>query len=320
MEISKLKSILKKKIIISKNIYIIGHNEIDLDAFGAIVGMSYIVKRYLKTPTIIMNDKYLESGVEKAVEKIKDKLNIVKLDAIEAFDDSLLIILDTNKKHLLACKDILDKFTSVIVIDHHETDKETIKNDNNYIDNNISSTCEIVTELIRKFNVKIDANTATLLLSGIVLDTNNFILRADKNTFFHSYYLSKLGASPIEVQYLLKQDINKFITRQKMLTDVTIIDTKIAIAKGVKGEIYRREDLAKIAETLLLFNNIETSFVIANLSKDEIGISGRTLGKMHIGKFMSKLDGGGSSNEGATKIKSNNIKEIEQELINNLKN
>ena len=320
MEIAKLTKLLKKKIIFSKNIYIIGHNDIDLDAFGAMVGIDAIVKKFLKKSFVIINDKELESGVNKALNKEKEDLNIITKDEIIDFEDSLLIIVDTNKKHLIACNDIIDKFTSVIIIDHHDTDKDTIKQGDSFIWTNVSSTCEMVIELLRRFRVKIDSNLATLLLSGIVLDTNNFILKADKNTFFNAYYLLKKGASPIEVQYLLKQDLKKFITRQKMLTNVTIIDSKIVIAKGVKGEIYRREDLAKIAETLLLFNNIETSFVIANLSEDEIGISGRTLGKSNVGKIMSRLGGGGSSNEGAAKIESNSIKEVEDNLIDIIEN
>ena len=138
------------------------------------------------------------------------------------------------------------------------------------------------------------------------------------STFYNSYFLLNKGASTIEVQYLLKQDLNKFITRQKMLTNVTIIDN-IAIACGVEKELYRREDLAKIADTLLLFNNIETSFVIASLEKNEVGISARSLNKVNVGKILTKLGGGGNEYEGACKIKEKSIKEVKKELISVLK-
>lgn len=318
MEISRLKNNLKRKILFSKNIYVIGHDYIDLDAFGAIVGLKCLVDKYHKNYFAIMDKKNLEPGVKKALLKVKDNINVIDVKDIKDFESSLLIIVDTNKKYLVSCYDIIDKFTNVVIIDHHDTSHDTIKTEDSFIYNRISSTCEIITELIRMTNTKISKDVATILLSGIVLDTNNFILRAEKDTFFNAYYLLKKGASTIEVQYLLKQDLKKFINRQKMLTNVRIIDGKIAIAKGVKGEIYRREDLAKIAETLLLFNDIDTSFVIGNLGNKLIGISGRTLGKTNIGKIMSKLGGGGSANEAATKIESNDIIEVEKLLIDTL--
>ena len=155
-------------------------------------------------------------------------------------------------------------------------------------------------------------------MSGIVLDTNNFILKSTKKTFYNSYFLLNKGASTIEVQYLLKQDLNKFITRQKMLTNV-IIKNNIAIACGVEKELYRREDLAKIADTLLLFNNISSSFVIAYLEKDVVGISGRNLNKVNVGEILTKLGGGGNEYEAACNIKGKNIKEVKKELIEILK-
>ncbi len=318
MEIVKLKKELIREIKRHSNIYIIGHNYIDLDAFGAILGAFLIVKKFNKKPYIIIEDKELEPGVKKAIDKVK-KLNIIKSNEIKDFEDSLLIIVDTNKEKLISCNYMLESFSNIIVIDHHDTGKETIKNANLYIDSEASSTCEIFAYLLKKLRIKFSEDIATILLSGIVLDTNNFILRADKDTFYCAHYLVSKNASPIEVQYLLKQDIKKFITRQKMLTNVRIIDKNIAIAKGVKNVIYRREDLAKVAETLLLFNNIETSFVIGYLNNKEIGISGRTLGKNHIGRIMSELNGGGNKVEGATKIISNDINEVEDQLIEILK-
>ena len=318
MEIVKLKKELVKQIKKHRNIYIIGHNYLDLDAFGALLSASLIVKKFNKKPYVIIEDKELEPGVEKAIDKIKE-LNIINLNQIKDLDNSLLIIVDTNKEKLVACNQIIESFNTILVIDHHDMDKETIKNAILFVDSEASSTCETFAYLLRDLKVKFNSDIATILLSGIVLDTNNFILRADKDTFYCAHYLVSKNASPIEVQYLLKQDIKKFITRQKMLTNVRIIDKKIAIAKGVQKEIYRREDLAKVAETLLLFNNIETSFVIGNLNNKEIGISGRTLGKTHIGKIMSKLNGGGNKAEGATKIESDDINEVEDQLIEILK-
>ena len=44
------------------------------------------------------------------------------------------------------------------------------------IDRKVSSTCEMITSLIEYYDVQIDSYYATILLSGIVLDTNNYTL------------------------------------------------------------------------------------------------------------------------------------------------
>ena len=317
--LKRLKKELRTSIKHASNIYIIGHNYTDLDAFGAAIGISLIVSKLNKKSFIIMDDKVLEKGVNKALLGVKNKFNFIKSSSIkkEELSNSLLIIVDTNKKHLISVDTSM--FSKTVIIDHHDTDRNTIKESISFIDTSKSSTCEIVTDLIKLFNVKLDTSISNILLSGIVLDTNNFILRANCDTFKSATYLLSNGASTTSVQYLLKQDINKFINRQKMLTNIRFINDNIAIVKGVNEEIYRREDLAKNAETLLLFDKIETSFVIGNLNTGEVGVSGRTLGDINIGNVMKKLGGGGNSSEGAASIKDADIKSVYDMLKDILK-
>ena len=72
----------------------------------------------------------------------------------------------------------------------------------------------------------------------------------------------------------------------KKSREIETIDEKIAFTKASANTIYRREDLAKVADTLLFFNNIEASFVIGKLNKDTVGLSARSLGNYDIGKIL----------------------------------
>ena len=197
---------------------------------------------------------------------------------------NLLFILDTNKKELVQDNAIISLFDEdkVVILDHHELGETSISCPNRIIDNTASSTCEMITNLIETYNSPIDPYYATLILSGIVLDTNNFTLKTNSETYYSAYYLSCMGASTTKVQYLLKQDLKDYMERQKLITNVEIINDKIAIAKGSSYSIYRREDLAKIADTLLFFNDIELSFVIAKTANNVTSISGRSIGKKSI--------------------------------------
>ena len=90
MEIKKLKKTLKKEILVSNHVYIIGHNYIDLDAYGAMVGISKIVEKFNKKYTFIINDDEIELSVNNAINKLNNKKYMEK--EVKSFNKSLLII------------------------------------------------------------------------------------------------------------------------------------------------------------------------------------------------------------------------------------
>ena len=201
-----------------------------------------------------------------------------------------------------------------MVIDHHELGKTSINDCLMINDTKSSSACEMITSLMEHYDMEIEPYYATILLSGIVLDTNNYTLNTSAETYYISYFLATLGASAKKVQYLLKQDIEEYTERQKLMSAIETIDGKIAFTKASPSTKYRREDLAKVADTLLFFNNIEASFVIGKTEKDTVGLSARSLGNYDIEKILTKIGGGGDSTSGAAKFENKTISEVEKEL------
>ena len=319
MSIIKERKKLNKAIKKAKAIFIMAHKDLDLDALGSSIGMYIILKKKHKKSYIIIDDKTHELGVEKILKELNGCIEIIKSKDLDKYihpknKKNLLMILDTNKKDLVQSEDVLRKIENKIVIDHHDLGKSTIKDALIINDNKVSSTCEMVTNLIEYYDIEIDPYYATILLSGIVLDTNNYTLNTTSETFYTSYYLTSLGASAKKVQYLLKQDIEEYTERQKLMSAIETIDGKIALTKATQHTMYRREDLAKIADTLLFFNNIEASFVIAKIDKDTVGLSARSLGNYNITKILEKLGGGGDAYNGAARFENKTISEVEKEL------
>ena len=311
----KLLSHIKK----AKNIFLMAHKNLDLDALGSTIGLYVILKKKKKNCYIIIDEKDHEEGVDKVLKELTGCIDIIKTDEISNLLDprdkkNLLIILDVNKKELVQSEKALELIDNKIIIDHHNVGKSTIKNAYKIIDEEVSSTCEMITDLVETYDIELEPYYATVLLSGIVLDTNNFTLKTSSDTYYSAYYLSCLGASAGKVQYLLKQNIEEYTEREKMLSNIETVNKKVAISKASPYTIYRREDLAKVADTLLFFNNIEASFVIGKLSKDEIGISARSLGDYDINKILSKLNGGGDSYHGAATVKDSTISKVMTEL------
>ena len=326
LKITEQKRKLRQAFSKAKTIFIMAHKNLDLDALGSSIGLAFLLQRKNKNSFLIINDKDHELGVEKVLQELDGCLNIIKGKEVEKnlylrSSRNLLIILDTNKKNLVQDEGVLDFFDEdrIIILDHHELGETSIPCYLRIIDNEISSTCEMITNLIESYRIDLDPYYATLLLSGIVLDTNNFTLKTNKETYYSAYFLACMGASPRKVQYLLKQELEDYRERQKLMTNVDIIEEKIAIAKGSPYAIYRKEDLAKMADTLLFFNKIELSFVIAKTSENITSLSGRSIGKRSISPILERIGGGGDKMGGAAQFKNMPISKVEEKLKKSLK-
>ncbi len=318
MNINHFKNRLKHVIKKCDRTFIVGHAYLDLDAIGSALGMYYIITSFRKQAHIIIDDEKNEKGVDKVLSEKDFDLSIITSQELKKMSPSskdLLIVVDCNKNFLLQSKNVVEYFTNIVVIDHHEESDDSIKTSLSIVDTKASSTCEMVSDLIRSYKLKPSSYISTAILSGIILDTNNFVLKTTKETFFAAYFLTALGANPNRVQYYLKQDLDEYIERQKALTNIEVLHKKIALTKSDGKVKYRREDLAKIADTLLLFNDIEASFVIAPLGDETIGISARSIGNIAVNEILDHFGGGGSKHEAASKITIGTIKEIQKNLI-----
>ncbi len=312
----RVKEIIEK----ASSVFVVGHKDLDLDAVGSCLAIYNYVHSKNKDVYLIVDDRKMERAVSKVIKELSNTVNFINsARAINLKDKkSVLIVMDTNKCYLLQNPILNDNFFEKIVIDHHEMGEGSINDGEIIVDTEASSTCEMMTDFLKTSDFTIDSYLATVLLAGIVLDTNNYVLKTDSNTFYYSYYLTTCGASPNKVQYLLKQDLNKYIKRQKMITNVKIIN-KIAVTRGLQGEVYRREELAKTADTLLLFNNIGSSFVVAKIDKNTVGISARSIENVNVGKILERFGGGGDAHEAAAKITDTTVNKVEKELINIIK-
>ena len=84
---------------------------------------------------------------------------------------------------------------------------------------NSSSACEMVAELSQYVDSRdvIDGIEATAMLSGIMLDTRNFIIRSGVRTFEAAAYLKKRGANTVECKKLFANDMVVFRHRYAII-------------------------------------------------------------------------------------------------------
>lgn len=305
----------------ASNIIIMAHKTLDLDALGSSLGMYYVCSHLNKDTYVFIDDTEFEEGVQRALYKIKDlnyKINIINSKKASDIIDkkTLLIVVDISRKELLQSPSIADSIKNKMILDHHVKKANFVDEyQYEYINVEESSATEIAMKIIDSFNVYIPSYIATIMLSGIVIDTDEFNLNTTEKTFEAAALLKRFGADSIELQYLLKQDFDEYTERQKIIMNTEIVNRNMAVAVGDEDTIYERSELAKTADTILTFNNIEASFVIGRTGKNEVNISARSLGKVNVEILMKELNGGGHETDAATQIKDVSLEEVKNMLI-----
>ena len=303
-------------------VIIMAHRHIDYDALGSALGLYEIVKSFNKDCGIYVDSDIKEILNAKLFDLIADMdINFIYRNTYNKFCDSntLLIIVDTHKEEMLANKEIVKHVKNTIIIDHHIKSNEYIKDVLfSYIDSNLSSINEFVAFYLKYLNKKIDPVIATIMLTGIELDTNDFHSKTTPNTFMAASFLTSIGADTYTTLELMKEDKELTIRRNNYLSKSYLYKPGIMICP-LDEHLVTIKDLAIISDMQLRLTDIELGFVIGYLNKKKVGISARSNGKYDVSKMMEFFNGGGHATEAAAQIEGKTIVEVEELLKDLLK-
>jgi len=314
---------LKEIMLESDKVIIMGHKHPDMDAIGAAIGIRKVAQMNQREGYVVLNFNEIDNGVKRLMKEIKVNSDlhsrfITPEEAIEmATEDTLLVVVDTHKPSLVIEERLLNKMDKVVVIDHHRRGEDFIKNPLLvYMEPYASSTAELVTELLeyQPKHEKITMLEATSLLAGIIVDTKSFTLRTGSRTFDAASYLRAQGADTVLVQKFLKEDVDTYIKRSRLIESVKFFREGVAIAKAEEDVIYDPVLIAQAADTLLTMDEVIASFVISKRDPETIGISARSLGDVNVQIIMENLNGGGHLTNAATQIKQASVLEAEEQL------
>lgn len=307
----------------SDRVFVMGHKMPDLDSIGACIGVRKMASMNKVSGHIVVNFDELTGSVGRLMYELKanEELYTSFISPQDAqpliTEKSLLVIVDTHKPSLVVDPTILQHFEKVVVIDHHRRAEEFIENPVLvYMEPYASSTAELVTELL-EYQPKHDKITmieATALLSGIIVDTKSFTLRTGSRTFEAASYLRTAGADTVLVQRLLKEDIDTYIERSRIIQTVEFAAPGIAIAHGNEGEVYNSVLIAQTADILLTMKDISASFVVALRPDGQVGISARSLGETNVQLVMERLGGGGHLSNAAAQLPNQPLEDVIAQL------
>lgn len=302
-------------------VILMSHQNPDLDAIGSMFGLYEILNALgVKTYLYLEKNNNYDNSV-KEVMKLNSDYCYINSDNDQNLLSKrpLLIIVDVHQDTRIENPNILNKDIDIVVLDHHIKSSNYIKNTILfYIDSNLSSMVELISEYSKYLNIHLTSNTATIMLGGLEIDTNMYNLKTTEKTYEIAAYLTSLGADNILKQKLLKESKDDYLRKADFIKRSYAIN-KMAICVLNTGE-FKSSELAEVADELLKFEEIEASFSIGKLDKSNIGISARSIGTIDVCEIMQHFNGGGHTNNAAAQIVSTNLKKVENELKKRLEN
>lgn len=295
---------LRELITVKDRIFVMGHKFTDADSFGAAIGIYRAAEALKKRVYIIINEvsaslKPLYSSYENNPDYPQD-LFLTSSEAIEMADEnSMVIVVDTNRPQMTECEELLEISKTIVVLDHHRQSSDNIENALlSYIEPYASSSCEMVAEVLQYIedDIRIPKLEASSLYAGIMIDTNNFVSRTGVRTFEAAAFLRRSGADITLVRKMFRDDMESYQAKAKIISSVEVYRDKFAIAQGQDLQIESPTIIgAQAANELLDINAIKASFVLTTYN-GRIYISARSIDEVNVQIIMERLGGGGHMN------------------------
>lgn len=304
---------VKEMILESNHIIIMGHKYADVDVLGSALGLYSIIKSLGKDAKILL-DTYNQT-VERYLIKYNSKFSDVFINKAYANEfitpDTLLFVVDTQRKSLVEEPALLDVSKNIIVIDHHRKSNDFIENALiTYHEPYASSASELITEILQYVDdAKPQKEEAEALYAGIFMDTKNFTFKTGVRTFEAASFLRRMGVDTIEVKKLFQIDLNAFVKKWAIIEKASTYREKVAIATCVKNDNDMQTIVAQAADELLNITNITTSFVICDMN-DKIIVSARSFGDINVQVITEKLGGGGHMTIAGAQLTDTTVDEV----------
>lgn len=305
----------------SDQVFIMGHDQTDLDSFGSSIAV-YHMASVDKKSHIIFDYEKIDNTVKRIYHNLEndneDILNglISTPTALKLITDkSLLIIVDTQSPKMVMSPDVLAAIKNLIVIDHHRISNEGFEAQFSVVEASASSTIELLMDIIGFYEegIKFLPVEASIMYGGLVVDTNHFTIRTSSRTFEVAHKLKEFGADTALVKTWLRRDLNQTILVNKLLANIEIYLERFAFI--LSDELIEdRILIALAAEQAINIHGIDAAFVITQTTPNNIGVSARSTNKVNVQLAMEVLGGGGHLNSAAAQINNKSVNEVYKEL------
>lgn len=305
-----------------KRVLILGHPHPDPDAVGSMIALGDILDSLGAEVVLGVPSNF--SRLSRSVLDLVDQ----EIETDPVLEADLVVVLDTSgwghlKEYGERVKN--EEFEDVVFIDHHRPDEETRKSVDKYlVEEDVTSTTELVVRLAEELDFELDSDLATLMLTGIISDTGHFKF-ANSDTFEAVTSLLRQGASYRRAldSLEIEEDPSK---RVAMLKAARRMDIHKAYGRWIAfSDVGAYES---DAASLFLKAGADVSLVAS--VDDEVRMSGRARSglasetNLHLGELMSDLadrfggTGGGHAGAAAMTVRGD-LEEVKEVALEKLK-
>ena len=294
---------------------IMGHRLLDIDSFGAAVGIYRIAMAMNKKANIVVNE--VTSSVRPMMERFTgggeypEDMFLTGPKAAELVDGgTMLVVVDVNRPSITDEPSLLKLIKTIVVLDHHRTSSEIIDNAVlSYVEPYASSACEMVAEVLQYImdGIKVRPAEADAMYAGIVIDTQNFTNQTGVRTFEAAAYLRRSGADITRVRKLFRENMVDYQAKAEAVRLAEVYMDSFAISVCPSDGLDSPTIIgAQAANELLEIRGIKASVVLTPYN-GVIYYSARSIDEVNVQVMMEKLGGGGhrtiAGEEGKERLK-----------------
>ena len=291
----------------------------DGDSLGATLALGYVLKK-------LKNKVDLCFGEERVI--IPPQYNLFEnIELIKSYkeckNNQVFISLECPQKSRLGRSiKVADNSEIIVNIDHHSDNHDY--GDINFVDEKISSTCEILYDLFQILGIKIDKQLATYLYVGIVTDTGRFqYSNTSPKTLNIASNLLKIGVNSTEIFQRVYE--NRSLRSLKLLG--MVLERTRTTPEGLNYSFITQDDFklsnTKFGETedyidfLRATRKVNVAAIFKEKQNKEIKVSLRSRNTINVAKIAEKFGGGGHSAAAGYNTKSKleeSIEELKKEI------
>lgn len=148
----------------AEKIVVMAHETPDGDAIGSMLAMYLALKKLGKEVDVIVREFPRTFSFLPGAKEVKSNTDVEKYD--------LAISLDCADLKRLVGREYFEKAKRTIVIDHHSTNM--MYGDLNFVNPVSPACCEILAGMFEYFDIAIDAEIGSCIVTGIITDTGGF--------------------------------------------------------------------------------------------------------------------------------------------------
>ena len=260
----------------------------DPDALGSSIGLKELILNNFPKKQVYV--------VGAPASRFRYLGNVDKLPEIE-YNKSLLIVTDTPDTKRIDGVDY-SKFAKVIKIDHHPFVEAFA--DIELIDDKASSASQLIIELAKKNNYKLNIDIASKLYLGVVADTNRFLYEytSYKTLELVAWLIKKTNLNFTSLyDNLYTKSLKEIVFSGYISLNMNITENGLAYIKLTDDILKKYEvDPSTAGNLIENYNNVDKIKVVAFCSEDKgnnyIKCSIRSKGPI-INEIASHYNGGG---------------------------